>query len=69
MRPRNSRFVSIYDQFSFFIIRHIPNPLSSGFEYQLHHTSHRSQLVPTTESVHLLSSAWNVPHPLLLSLG
>lgn len=48
MRPRNPRFVSVCDQFSFFITLHIPSPLSSGFEYLLHHRLCRNWLLPTT---------------------
>ena len=48
MRPRNPRFASICDQFSFFITHHIPSPLLSGFEYPLHHRLCRNWLLPTT---------------------
>lgn len=58
--PRNLRFVSVHDQFSSFVIHHIPHPLSCGFEYQRHHIPCGSWLVPTTVSVQLLPSTWNV---------
>ena len=48
MRPRNPRFVSVCDQFSFFITHHIPSPLSCGFEYPLHHRLCRNWLLPIT---------------------
>ena len=64
MRPRNPRFISICDQFSFFVTHHIPNPLSSGFEFPFHQTVGTGLFPPL--SADLLFSAWNVTPPLFL---
>ena len=69
MRPRNPRFISIRDQFSFFVTHHIPNPLSSGFEFPFHHRLCRNWLVPTTVCGSALLCLECAPTPVPPSLG